>query len=29
MTSLEVVIQEVLQDKIAIDYEASGIRQPE
>ncbi len=26
MTDLEVVIQEVLQDKIAIDYEASGLR---
>jgi hypothetical protein len=25
MTDLEVVIQEILQDKIAIDYEASGI----
>ena len=25
MTDLEVVIQEVLQDKIAIDYEASGL----
>ena len=29
MTDLEVVIQEVLQDKIAIDYEASGIVKPE
>ncbi|MDB5326635.1 MAG: hypothetical protein JWM57_2204 [Phycisphaerales bacterium] len=28
MTDLEVAIQEVLQDKIAIDYEASGIRPP-
>jgi DNA-directed RNA polymerase subunit omega len=29
MTDLEVVIQEVLQDKIAIDYEASGLDEPE
>jgi DNA-directed RNA polymerase subunit omega len=29
MTDLEVVIQEVLQDKIAIDYEASGLDKPE
>ena len=28
MTDLEVVIQEVLQDKIAIDYEASGLVDP-
>ena len=28
MTPLEVVIQEVLQDKIAIDYEASGLLKP-
>jgi DNA-directed RNA polymerase subunit omega len=28
MTDLEVVIQEVLQDKIAIDYEASGLAEP-
>ena len=28
MTDLEVAIQEVLQDKIAIDYEASGIVPP-
>ena len=28
MTDLEVAIQEVLQDKIAIDYEASGIAPP-
>jgi DNA-directed RNA polymerase subunit omega len=28
MTDLEVVIQEILQDKIAIDYEASGLRPP-
>ena len=27
-TDLEVVIQEILQDKIAIDYEASGIVEP-
>ena len=29
MTELEVVIQEILQDKIAIDYEQSGIATPE
>jgi len=29
MTDLEVAIQEVLQDKIAIDYEASGIVPPD
>jgi DNA-directed RNA polymerase subunit omega len=29
MTDLEVVIQEILQDKIAIDYEGSGIVKPE
>ena len=28
MTDLEVVIQEILQDKIAIDYEASGLDMP-
>ena len=28
MTDLEVVIQEILQDKIAIDYEASGLIPP-
>ncbi|HSU68455.1 MAG TPA: DNA-directed RNA polymerase subunit omega [Tepidisphaeraceae bacterium] len=28
MTDLEVVIQEILQDKIAIDYEASGLIEP-
>jgi DNA-directed RNA polymerase subunit omega len=28
MTDLEVVIQEVLQNKIAIDYEASGLEAP-
>ena len=28
MTDLEVVIQEILQDKIAIDYEESGIVKP-
>jgi DNA-directed RNA polymerase subunit omega len=28
MTDLEVVVQEVLQDKIAIDYEASGLNKP-
>jgi DNA-directed RNA polymerase subunit omega len=29
LTDLEVVIQEILQDKIAIDYEASGLVNPE
>ncbi len=29
MTDLEVVIQEVLQDKIAIDYVESGILEPD
>ena len=29
MTDLELVIQEILQDKIAIDYEASGLRPPQ
>ena len=28
LTDLEIVVQEILQDKIAIDYEASGLRQP-
>jgi DNA-directed RNA polymerase subunit omega len=28
MTDMEVVIQEILQDKIAIDYEASGLDAP-
>ena len=28
MTDLEVAIQEVLQDKIAIDYEQSGLAEP-
>jgi len=28
-TDLEVVIQEILQDKIAIDYAASGIAEPD
>ena len=28
MTELEIVIQEILQDKIAIDYEASGLQHP-
>ena len=28
MTDLETVIQEILQDKIAIDYEASGLIEP-
>src|ERR1700691_594156 len=29
LTDLETVIQEILQDKIAIDYEASGLIKPE
>jgi DNA-directed RNA polymerase subunit omega len=29
MTDLEVVIQEILQDKITIDYEASGLKKPQ
>jgi DNA-directed RNA polymerase subunit omega len=29
MTDLEIVIQEILQDKIAIDYDASGVKHPE
>jgi DNA-directed RNA polymerase subunit omega len=29
MTDMEVVIQEILQDKIAIDYEGSGLIAPE
>ena len=28
MTDLEIVIQEILQDKITIDYEASGMVAP-
>ena len=28
MTDLEVVVQEILQDKIAIDYDGSGIAKP-
>ncbi len=28
MTDLEVVVQEILQDKIAIDYAASGLAAP-
>jgi len=28
-TDLEVVIQEILQDKIAVDYEASGLATPD
>ena len=27
-TELEVIIQEILQDKITIDYEASGLQTP-
>ncbi|HEY7115640.1 MAG TPA: DNA-directed RNA polymerase subunit omega [Tepidisphaeraceae bacterium] len=29
LTDLEVVIQEILQDKISIDYAASGLAEPE
>ena len=29
LTDLEVAIQEILQDKITIDYEASGLDQPD
>ena len=29
MTDLEVVIQEVLQDKLTMDYAASGLAEPE
>ena len=29
LTDLEVVIQEILQDKITIDYEASGLAAPD
>jgi DNA-directed RNA polymerase subunit omega len=29
MTDLEVVMEEIMQDKIAIDYEASGLAEPE
>jgi DNA-directed RNA polymerase subunit omega len=29
LTDLETVVQEILQDKITIDYEASGIPRPE
>lgn len=28
LTDLEIVVQEILQDKIAIDYEASGLVPP-
>ena len=28
MTDLETVVQEILQDKIAIDYEKSGLDEP-
>ena len=28
LTDLEIVIQEILQDKIAIDYAASGLNEP-
>jgi DNA-directed RNA polymerase subunit omega len=28
MTDLELVVQEILQDKLAVDYEASGLAQP-
>ena len=29
MTDLELVVQEILEEKIAIDYEASGLLTPE
>jgi len=29
MTDMEVVIQEILEDKIAIDYDKSGVSKPE
>ena len=29
MTDLEVAIQEILQDKIEIDYEQTGLKRPE
>lgn len=29
MTELEIVIDEILQDKITIDYDASGLERPE
>ena len=29
MTDLELVIQEIIEDKIAIDYDGSGIRRPD
>lgn len=29
LTDLEIVVQEILQDKIAIDYEGSGLRLPD
>ena len=29
MTDMEVVIQEILQDKITVDYEGSGLARPE
>jgi DNA-directed RNA polymerase subunit omega len=29
MTDLEVVMEEIMQDKIAIDYEASGLAEPD
>lgn len=28
-TPMEIVLEEILQDKIAIDYEASGLNKPE
>jgi len=28
-THLEIVVQEILQDKIAVDQEATGIQEPE
>lgn len=29
LTDLEIVIQEIVQDKIAIDYDATGIKPPQ
>lgn len=29
MTPIEVIVQEILQDKLTIDYEASNLEQPE
>ncbi len=29
MTTMEVILEEIMQDKIGIDYEASGISEPD